>query len=280
MRPGSSALTGRPVVKRQCARSDGVGSVRTAKVLPAPGFNPLCDQIRALIIRSLIAGEWRAGEAVPSELELGRRYRVSSGTIREAIDRLVAENILVRRQDQGTFVSTRTEDPAIRLLGVVADSGDEARLVSKLQYFQQCKAPAVLAHALRVRPGAPLYSIRRMLRLSGRPLGFEEICIPAALFKGLGPTELSACRGSLYRLYETRYGLQIVRAQDRIRAVAAEESAAAWLGIDLGTPLLCLDRIAFTYDNEPVEWRRTFAMRAKVHAGLCSRHDPHHGGGI
>nr|HRO61845.1 GntR family transcriptional regulator [Burkholderiaceae bacterium] len=55
-----------------------------------PTFAPLYRQIQALLLRSLQQGEWKPGEAIPSETELAVRYRVSQGTVRKAIDELAA----------------------------------------------------------------------------------------------------------------------------------------------------------------------------------------------
>ncbi|HXM81598.1 MAG TPA: GntR family transcriptional regulator, partial [Burkholderiales bacterium] len=71
-----------------------------------PSFSPLYRQIKDLLLESLRSGEWRPGEAIPSEIELAARFRVSQGTVRKAVDELAAENLLVRRQGKGTFVAT------------------------------------------------------------------------------------------------------------------------------------------------------------------------------
>src|ERR687884_615659 len=90
-----------------------------------PAFSPLYQQIKALILESLQAGEWKPGEAIPSELELASRFRVSQGTVRKAIDELAAENLVVRRQGKGTFVATHAEQQVrYRFLKLVPDSGD------------------------------------------------------------------------------------------------------------------------------------------------------------
>ena len=75
-----------------------------------PSFAPLYLQIKALLSKSLEAGEWKPGEAIPSEIELARRYNVSQGTVRKAIDALATDNLVVRRQGKGTFVATHTEE--------------------------------------------------------------------------------------------------------------------------------------------------------------------------
>ena len=76
-------------------------------------FSPLYQQIKALILGSLQAGEWKPGEAIPSENDLAARFKVSQGTVRKAIDELASENLLVRRQGKGTFVATHHEDREI-----------------------------------------------------------------------------------------------------------------------------------------------------------------------
>jgi arylsulfatase A-like enzyme len=75
-----------------------------------PAFSPLYQQIKSLLLQSLQSGEWKSGAAIPSELDLAARYRVSQGTVRKAIDELAVENLLVRRQGKGTFVATHAED--------------------------------------------------------------------------------------------------------------------------------------------------------------------------
>ena len=84
-------------------------TVEPAGALSVPAFSPLYQQIKALILQSLQAGEWKPGEGIPSEMDLATRFRVSQGTVRKAIDELAAENLLVRRQGKGTFVATHAE---------------------------------------------------------------------------------------------------------------------------------------------------------------------------
>src|SRR3954469_20691792 len=92
---------------------------------PRPSFRPLYQQIKVLLTQSLVAGEWKPGEAIPSELELAQRYHVSQGTVRKAIDELAGDNILVRRQGKGTFVASHNEPSyQFRFLHVLPDSGD------------------------------------------------------------------------------------------------------------------------------------------------------------
>ena len=88
------------------------GLAPSSVVGSAPAFSPLYQQIKALILLSLQSGEWKPGEAIPSEIDLATRFRVSQGTVRKAIDELASDNLLVRRQGKGTFVGTHAAQQA------------------------------------------------------------------------------------------------------------------------------------------------------------------------
>src|SRR6476469_6912753 len=92
-----------------------------------PSFRPLYEQIKILLTQSLVAGEWKPGEAIPSEMELAARFKVSQGTVSKAIDELATENLLVRRQGKGTFVATHAEQKVqFRFLRLAPDDGEPA----------------------------------------------------------------------------------------------------------------------------------------------------------
>jgi GntR family transcriptional regulator len=221
-----------------------------------PTFRPLYEQIKILITQSLVAGEWRPGEVIPSELELASRFKVSQGTVRKAIDELAAENILVRRQGKGTFVATHAEEHAqYHFLRIVETTGKKEIPVSEVLHCQRGKADAVVAERLELKRGAPVVTLRRVLRFSGEPVILDDIYLSAAIFKGLSESILNEYDGTLYNLYEMRYGTRIIRAEERIQAVMPDADAQQLLGVSATTPLLNIERIAYTYGDKPVEWR-------------------------
>jgi GntR family transcriptional regulator len=229
----------------------------------SPSFRPLYQQIKILLTQSLICGEWRPGEAIPSEVELAGRFRVSQGTVRKAIDELAGENILVRRQGKGTFVATHSEaEVRHRFLRVVADHGEREPVESRLLELRRGKATAAVSHALELKTGTSVFLLKRVLIFSGAPMILDEIVLPETLFRGLNAEEIHAFKGSYYTLYEGRYGVRMVRAEERLKAVPASAEAAGQLAVEAGIPLLCVDRIAFTYGDKPVEWRRGFCHTA------------------
>ena len=227
------------------------------KKAATPSFRPLYEQIKILLTQSLVAGEWKPGEAIPSELDLAERFRVSQGTVRKAIDELASEHILMRRQGKGTFVASHNEPSyQYRFLRVVPDDGDKPNPKNLFFGLERGKASGDAAHALRLKPGSPTIGFKRVMSFAGKPVILDEIVFSSEQFPGLTLAELEEFNGSVYSFYETVFGVRMIRAEERLRAVAADGFAAAHLKVAKGTPLLCVDRIAFTYGDKPVEWRR------------------------
>mgnify|MGYP001764466903 CR=1 FL=1 len=223
----------------------------------SPTFSPLYRQIKDLLIRSLEAGEWGPGDAIPSEGELAVRFNVSQGTVRKAIDEMASENLLVRRQGKGTFVATH-DDPRsfYRFLRLVPDDGKAAHAVSVPLSCESGVATPEVAAVLGIREGDPVIHVERLLRFDGDAVVFDRIDLVGDLFAGLSLERLSGGERSLYSLFENDYGVRMINAEERLRAVAADERSAGLLGVAPGAPLLLVERIAYTYGNKPVEWRR------------------------
>jgi len=228
-----------------------------AAVPDTPLFQPLYRQIAGLITRGLDAGEWKPGEAIPSELELAARFKVSQGTVRKAIDELAGANLLVRRQGKGTFVATHSEERTqFRFLRLAPDDGSAERLSRKFLDCKRMRPSAEVAQALDIPASQAVLQVRRLLYFRSAPVVLDDLWLPLALFKGLTEQRLSEYEGPLYGLFEAEFGVHMVRAEEQIRAVAAEPDAAMLLQVTPGAPLLSVSRVAFTYGDRPVELRR------------------------
>ena len=223
----------------------------------SPTFSPLYRQIKDLMIQALEAGEWGPGQLIPSEQELAARFSVSQGTVRKAVDELAAENMLVRKQGKGTYVASHNDPRALfRFLRLVPMDGEIAHPESLPLECWKARAGHEASRMLGIRPGDPIIIVRRLLRFSGKPVVVDEIYLPGEIFQGLTLEVLQSWSGSLYSLFETRFGLRMIRAQERIRAVAADRQVAEALRVPEGKPLLSVERVTYTYGDKPVEWRR------------------------
>ena len=223
----------------------------------SPAFSPLYRQIKTLMTRSLQLGEWRPGDAIPSEIELAARFKVSQGTVRKAMDELATDNLLVRRQGKGTFVATHAEEKIqFRFLRLTPDDGEAGGLERRFIDCRRQRPGADVARALQLRASDAAVQVRRLLSFRGKPVVLDDIWLPGALFKGLTAERLSEYRGPMYGLFESEFGVRMIRAEEKIRAVAADDGAAELLALEPGAPLLSVERLALTYGDKPVELRR------------------------
>jgi GntR family transcriptional regulator len=213
-------------------------------------------------LNGLRLGEWRPGEVIPSESDLATRFHVSQGTVRKAIDELAAENLLVRRQGKGTFVATHAEQQVqFRFLKLVPDSGtpgSEGPAQRDIIECRRTRAGADVARALALRTGDAVLQVRRVLCFLGTPTILEDIWLPADPFRGLTAERLADYQGPMYALFETEFNMRMVRAEEKIRAEPATDGRELLLKVVLGTPLLSVERIAYTYKDVPMELRRGY----------------------
>ena len=241
---------------------DSTPAAASAATSPTPSFSPLYQQIKGLILNGLRLGEWKPGEVIPSEMDLATRFHVSQGTVRKAIDELAAENLLVRRQGKGTFVATHAEQQVqFRFVKVVPDCGtpgSEGPAQRDIIECRRTRASVDVARALALRSGDAVLQVRRVLSFLGVPTIVEDIWLPAAAFKGLTAERLANYQGPTYALFETEFNVRMVRADEKIRAEPARNGRDQLLKVAPGTPLLSVERIAYTYEDVPMELRRAF----------------------
>ena len=117
-----------------------------------------------------------------------------------------------------------------------------------------------------IKVGTAIFVIKRVLTFSDRPLIYDHIVVPVSSFKGLNRQKIIEKQGSLYSLYETQYGIRMVRAEERLKAISADSKIAKILSVNDKDPLLSIERVSFTYGDKPMEWR----------LGLCITDDHHY----
>jgi len=225
----------------------------------APGVplsGPLYKEVKRRLTESLTRGEWKPGEAIPAERMLSERCGTSIGTIRRAIDELVAENILIRQQGRGTYVASHNRDRMLfYFFHIVDDDGTKRYPDVELLAFARGKADRTAAELLSLAPGDGVYRIRNRLSLAGSPVMIDDITLPAATFPGLTERQFRERTSTIYNLYQQAFGVSVVRASERLRATVADAETAALLSIARNTPLLRIRRIALSYNEAPIELR-------------------------
>jgi GntR family transcriptional regulator len=229
---------------------------------PDLGFRPLYRQVREQLTRHIADGSWKAGEMVPSEMQIAAELGVSQGTVRKALDDMTAAKLLVRRQGRGTFVATHDEARILfQFFKLQTDDGGRIFPESEVVSATTGDADADEAQHLKLFPGEPVIRIRRIRSLAGRPCIAETITLPVALFDGI---ERGPVPNNLYDLYARQYGVTVAGGSERIKAVAADAGTAQLLGLAVGAPLMLIDRIATALDGRPVERRLSLCDTAAI----------------
>ena len=228
------------------------------------GAGPLYKEMKRRLTDALTQGEWKPGEAIPAERRLSERFRISVGTVRRAIDELVAENILIRQQGRGTFVARHTREREVfYFFHLVPERGPKAYPDVRLQSFARAKADRATAEALAIDPGDAVFRFRNVLHLDGVPVICDDIALPATRFAGLTERRLRERRSTIYNLYQEAFGVSVVRTRERLRATRSATATAKLLGVPLGAPLLQIRRVALTYRDVAIEYRVSLVNTAR-----------------
>ncbi|WP_133678015.1 GntR family transcriptional regulator [Paludibacterium purpuratum] len=222
---------------------------------------PLYAQIKSVLIRRIVDGEWQANQALPSEWELAAELDVSQGTVRKALGELVTQGVLYRRQGRGTFVAEVASDWGAGYLvtpGLLNEKPDE--LVLELLGCSRGNAPDEVAQVLGLRRGAPVIRVRQLWRLSGLAVALDDAYLPAEPFDGLDARSIRQCGGGVYVTLQRRFGVRLRVTGEQLRAVMLGREDAAMLGVAPDQPVLSQLRVSATMEGEPLEWRQRICL--------------------
>lgn len=217
---------------------------------------PLYYQVRETVRQQIEAEQWKRGDLIPSESDLQEALGVSRATIRQALQELVAEGLLIRKQGRGTFVATPKIAEALpRLVSFTEEMRMQNLAPSTSEAAVEIvEAPERVAEALATPPRERFLRIERVRCANGKPIVLLVSYLPRAL--GVDPREDFS--GSLYALLEGKYGVRFGKAFQVIEAAAADDYVAQKLEIEEGDPILIIRRSAFSKSETPVEYVEGF----------------------
>ncbi|SMF16787.1 transcriptional regulator, GntR family [Azospirillum oryzae] len=214
---------------------------------------PAYLQLRDALATRVARGEWGPDTALPSENQLTAETGLSVGTVRKAIQTLVDEGLLERRQGSGTYLRKRAFNASLfRFFAVQSADGEATIPSSRIIARTAAIAPAAVAKILGT---ADCIRLDRLRGQSDALLLSEEIWLPRARFDGIVELDESQFGPLLYPLYHERFNVFIASAVDDVSFAAASAKVAARLGLAEGAPTAVIERTAFTVDGTAVEWR-------------------------
>jgi GntR family transcriptional regulator len=239
----------------------------TTTTNPAPDARlPRYQQLRDAVTSQIAAGVWKPGDAIPAEQALAETHGLALGTVRKALDALVAEGLLEKRQGKGTFVRrAEFSNSLFRFFRFHDAEGRQAIPEGRVLVRKRVAASPEAAARLGLAPGAPAIRLSRLRLVEGKPLLAEDIWLPAERFAALmelRPTEFSDL---LYPLYEELCGQSIASAEESLSIEPVDAANARLLALEPGAPVVVIERVARGYDRQPLEWRRSRGPADRFH---------------
>jgi GntR family transcriptional regulator len=215
------------------------------------------QEVKQKITDDLVRGRYPMGQALPAEKDLSKELDVSIGTLRKAVDELVAEGIVVRRQGRGTYVAEHDLKRLLYYFFHVVKQDADKKVYPKVQLasFTSALASKAEANKLQIKEGAPVWRITNHLSLDGQCVMIDQISLDKKRFKNLSRADFINRKGSIYQMYQMQYGQTVVRSSERLRAGLAGKQNGEWLSIKPESPVLVIRRVALGIQDEPVEWR-------------------------
>src|SRR5665213_1049529 len=225
--------------------------------LPYSPTEPLYARLK-IALRQMIAAGMKAGDRLPTEASLCDTYGVSRITVREAMQVLEAEGVLVRRQGVGTFVAdARPREPAAYFGAVKNDFGahDNDGIGERIS-FEILRADIRIAERLQLEVGAQVYRIRSRRLNATQAVCYQVSYVSKALLGEIGADGLEP--GSLYGRLERVLGDTLEQAKEAVDVVVADRYRAHQLGVRIKSPLLLIERVVYSRTGIAAESSRSF----------------------
>ena len=220
----------------------------------SPHYRPLYRQVYDFLVRQIAEGAWRPAEALPSEQALADKLRVSQGTVRKALDALAVEKLIERRQGKGTYVAEHTQERALfRFFRLAEPGGERTTPTSADEAVKRRPARAPEIQKLHLERGEQVVEISRTRLVGGKPVVLERIVLPLRHFPDIDRRR--PLPNTLYAMFQQEYGVNLVSAEEELRADTTRREDARRLPLAVGAPLLNIERVAIALDGSRVEWR-------------------------
>jgi len=203
-------------------------------------------------IKEIVKG-LNPGDPISSEREFSEKYDISRMTVRQAINNLVNEGILVRKRGKGTFVAEQKVEQT--LSGLTSFSEDMRsrglKPLTKILSFQQISSDKNIAAKLKIAEGVPVYEVSRLRLADESPMALEISYLPANIITDLTEDTVYA---SLYEYIENELNLQISHATQTLESSLAQKSECSILQIEEGDPVLLIERFSYLQNGEAFEY--------------------------
>jgi GntR family transcriptional regulator len=217
---------------------------------------PYYVQLKDALVEEIEAQRWKPGDQLPTEQELCTLFGVSRTVVRQALQGLDFEGLVVRERGRGTFVA----EPKISstslvhsLMGFYEDMEKRGfDMVSDMLEQSMQPAGQHVAAYLNMDPVTPVIKLHRLRKIENEPIVLVTSYLPYELCPGVLNEDFTD--QSLYLYLEQACALKVARGRRRIEAVAANSSEAELLQISKGAPLIKMESVSYLGDGTPIEY--------------------------
>ncbi|ARU30491.1 GntR family transcriptional regulator [Sulfuriferula sp. AH1] len=234
---------------------------------------PLYTQIKEILRTRILDGTYKAHEQMPSESDLIRSFDVSRITVRQALGHLQKEGLIFKIHGKGTYVS---QPKAFQNLGKLQGFGEAMASMgyetfSQVVSFKIVPADKIVAKKLHLAENDMVSEIRRVRYLNRAPISLDVSYLPRTIGERLIKEDLA--HRDIFLILENDYGYSLGQAELQIEAMLADESLGRLIQLEEGAPVLRIERLTFTTDNQPLDFEYlyyrgdAFQYRLRVERG-------------
>ncbi|WP_103035682.1 GntR family transcriptional regulator [Castellaniella caeni] len=230
-------------------------SAQTLENLSIPRY----ERVRIAIQQRLAQQAWGVDQPIPTEQEFAREYGVSIGTVRKAIERLVADGLLVKRQGSGTFL--RRPDfshSLLRFFRLRDAAGQPVLPVGVVKQVALVAGDAVINQKLQQPEDARLVHLTRIRLVENSVVLSERIWLPAALFAALVEVPAARFGNLLYPFFEETCQQRVFSVEETLSVSC--DCTDAYLGVRPPDPVVCIERVAHDLVGQPLEYRKSYGL--------------------
>lgn len=225
---------------------------------------PLYYQLKEIFIEQISNGEWKVGKTIPNEIFLTQKYGVSRGPVRQALDILVRDGLLVRKQGKGTQVLPPKKASNLNdfysFTRLIQNRGMKPSI--KLLAFDTILAEGSIGKALEIASDSPCFMIRRLRLADQQPLILEKVYIPVSVCSDLTSKEVIV--RPLFEILTEKYGLVLERGNQFFEPTIADEYEAQALEISKGSPVLLIENITISDSDRKIVYSKAIMRGDRV----------------
>lgn len=225
--------------------------------------SPIYLQLREVVRTKIEEGEYAPGMAIPSENSLADQYGINRLTVRNAIDALVHEGLLLRVQGKGVFVVGDKVERDLDTLGGFTQTMHDKKRTPRIKVISKSlrKAGASLGSTLGIDPDENVYYIKRICYADDAPFSLEEVYIPYSVVPKLEGIDLSVF--TIYEVYEF-YGIKLKEAYQTLDIAKLNQKDARMLGLTDELPVFFFQCVSTDVNGRIIEFAKTYTRGDKA----------------